>query len=77
MGFTCATDDFQKSRKTAIFENCVKNLSFEKIQRFDFFFKMARPVCIRLYFDLIKYFTPKPFIFKNVVFYIFNQKTRK
>ena len=28
--FTCATDDFQKSRKNAIFENCVKNLSFEK-----------------------------------------------
>ena len=35
--FTCATDDFQKSRKTAIFENCVKNLSFEKNQMFDVF----------------------------------------
>ena len=32
--------------------------------------EMARPVCIRLYFDLIKYFTPKPFIFKNVVFFL-------
>ena len=30
--------------------------------------KMARPVYISLYFDLIEYFTPKPFIFKNVVF---------
>ena len=29
--FTCATDDFQKSRKNTIFENCKKNLSFEKI----------------------------------------------
>ena len=67
MIFTCATDDFQKSRKTAIFENCVKNLSFEKNQMFDVF-KMARPVCIRLYFDLIKYFTPKPFIFKKFFF---------
>ena len=28
--FTCAADDFQKSRKNAIFENCIKNLSFEK-----------------------------------------------
>ena len=27
-GFTCATDDFQKSRKNAIFENCIKNMSF-------------------------------------------------
>ena len=30
VSFTCSTDDFQKSQKTAIFENCVKNLSFEK-----------------------------------------------
>ena len=72
----CATDDFQKSRKTAIFENCVKNISFENNQMFDVF-KTARPVCIRLYFVLIKYFTPKPFIFKNVVLYIFNQTRRK
>ena len=35
--FTCATDDFQKSQKNAIFENCIKNLSFEKIQMFDVF----------------------------------------
>ena len=28
--FMCATDDFQKSRKNVIFENCIKNLSFEK-----------------------------------------------
>ena len=76
MSFTCATGDFQKSRKTAILENCTKNLSFENNQMFDVF-KMPRPVCIRLYFDLIKYFTPKPFIFKNVVFCIFNQKSRK
>ena len=77
--FTCATDDFQKSRKTAIFKNCVKIYRLKKIKCL-IFFKMARPVCIRLYFDLIKYFTPKPFIFKNVVFFFFaffNQKTRK
>ena len=59
-----------------IFENCIKNLSFEKIEMFDVF-KMARPVCSRLHFNLIKYFTQKTFIFKNVVFCIFNQKTRK
>ena len=35
--FYVATDDFQKSRKNAIFENCNKNLSFEKIQMFDVF----------------------------------------
>ena len=35
--FTCATDDFQKSRKNAIFKNCIKNLSFEKIEMFDVF----------------------------------------
>ena len=49
-------DDFQKSRKNAIFENCIKNLSFEKYQMFDFF-KVARPVCSRLHFDLRKHFT--------------------
>ena len=35
--FTCATDDFQKARKNVIFENCIKNLSFEKDQMFDVF----------------------------------------
>ena len=58
MIFTCATDDFQKSRKNAIFENCIKNLSFEKIEMFDVF-KMARPVCSRLLVNLIKHFTQK------------------
>ena len=33
--FTCATDDFQKSRKNAIFENCIKIQSFEKNEMFD------------------------------------------
>ena len=74
--FTCATDDFQKSRKNVIFENCIKNLSFEKIKCL-MFFKVARPVCSRLHFDLRKHFTQKPFIFKNVVFCIFYQKKRK
>ena len=32
-----STDGFQKSQKTLIFENCVKNLSFEKNQMFDVF----------------------------------------
>ena len=35
--FTCATDDFQKARKNVIFENCIKNLSFEKNQMFNAF----------------------------------------
>ena len=56
--FTCATDDFQKARKNVIFENCIKNLSFEKDQMFDVF-KVPRPVCSRLHFDLRKYFTQK------------------
>ena len=30
-------DDFQKSRKKVIFENCIKNLSIEKIEMFDVF----------------------------------------
>ena len=68
MIFTCATDDFQKSRKNEIFENCIKNLSFEKNQML-MFFKMARPVCSRLHFNLIKHFTRKTFIFKNVFFF--------
>ena len=71
--FTCGTDDFQKSRKTAILKNCVKNLSFEKIKCL-MFFMVARPVCIRLYFDLIKHFTPKPFISRNVDFCILTKK---
>ena len=33
--FTCAADDCQKSRENAIFENCIKNLSFEKVEMFD------------------------------------------
>ena len=67
MIFTCATDDFQKSRKNVIFENCIKNLLFEKIQMFDVF-KMAGPVCSRLHLNLINHYTQKTFIFKNVVF---------
>ena len=69
MIFTCATDDFLKSRKNAIFENCIKNLSFEKIEMFDVF-KMARPVCSRLHFNLLKHFTQKTFNFKNVVLFL-------
>ena len=76
MIFTSATADFQKSRINVIPKNCKKNLSFEKNQMFDVF-KVARPVCSRLHFDLSKHFTQKPFIFKNVVFLHFYQKTRK
>ena len=78
MIFTCATDDFQKSRENAIFENCIKNLSFEKKREMFDVFKMARQVCMPLHFNLIKHFTKKSFIFKNVFFFcIFNQKTKK
>ena len=71
--FTCATDDFQNLGKNVIFENCIKNLSFEKNQMFDVF-KVARPVCSRLHFDLRKHFTQKPLIFKNVDFLHFLPK---
>ena len=37
--FMCATDDFQKSRTKAIFENCIKNLLFEKIEMFEVFLR--------------------------------------
>ena len=74
MIFTCATDDFPKLRKNVIFENHLKNLSFEKNLLFDV--KVARPVCSRLHFDLRKYFTQKPFIFKNVVFFAFFTKKK-
>ena len=76
MIFTCAADDFKKPRKNVIFENCIKNLSFEKSKMFDVF-KVARPVCSRLHYDLRKHFTQKQFIFKNVVFCIFYQRTMK
>ena len=69
--FTCATDDFQKARKNVTFENCIKNMSFEKDQMFDVFLK-----CSRLHFDLRQIFTQKPFIFKTF-FSIFYLKTRK
>ena len=49
-----------------IFENRIKNPLFEKMKCL-MFFKMARPVCSRLHFNLIKPFTKKTFIFKNVV----------
>ena len=77
MIFTCATDDFQKSRENAIFENCIKNLSFEKKKKMFDVFKMARQVCRRLHFNLIKYFTKKSFIFKNVLFFFFEFLTKK
>ena len=63
----CATDDFQKSRKNAIFENRIKNLSFEKIEMFDVFLRLLDQfvaTCILI----VKHFTQKTFIFKNDVF---------
>ena len=42
------------------------------------FFKVASPVCSRLHFNLIKHFTQKTFIFKNVVFaFLTKKKTTK
>ena len=67
--FTCTTDDFQKSRKNAIFENCIlKNQSFEKLRCLMFFFKMARPVCSRLYFNLINILLKKHLSSKMLFF---------
>ena len=45
-----------------IFLNCIKNLSFENNQMFDVF-KVARPVCSRLHFDLREHFTKKTNIY--------------
>ena len=59
-----------------IFENCIKTCRLKKIICL-MAFKVARPVCSRLHFDLRKHFTPKPFIFKNVVFCIFLPKEVK
>ena len=74
--FTCATDDFKKSRKNVIFENCIKNCCLKKIKCL-LFFKVARPVCSRLHFDFRKHFTQKPFIFENVFFFAFLQKKKR
>ena len=65
-----------KNSENVIFENCIKNLSFEKNQMFDVL-KVARPICSRLHFDLSKQFTHKPFIFKNVVCLFFAFFTKK
>ena len=72
----CATDDFQIARKNVIFENCIKNLSFEKYQMFDVF-KVPRPVCSRLHFDLRKHFTQKLLIFKNFFSFHFLPKNEE
>ena len=67
--FTCATDDFQKARENVIFENCIKNLSFEKAQMFDVF-KVPRTVCSRLHFDLRKHFTKKNILSSKTFFFL-------
>ena len=66
--FTCATDDFQKSRKKVCRLKKMKCLMI---------FKMARPVCGRLHFNLIKHFTKKTFILKNAVSFAFLTKKRR
>ena len=73
MIFTCATDDFQKSLKMYFLKIALKICRLKKIKCL-MFFKVARPVCSRLHFDLGKHFTQKTFIFKNVVFCILYQK---
>ena len=60
---------FKNLGKMRFLKNANKNMSFEKIEMFDVF-KMARLVCSRLHFNLIKYFTQKTFIFKNVFFFL-------
>ena len=70
----CATDDFQKSRKNAIFENRIKNLSFEKIEMFDVFLRLLDQfvaACILI----VKHFTQKHLSSKMLFFAFFNQKT--
>ena len=68
MSFTSATDDFQKSRVNVIFGNCIKNMSFEKNQMFDVF-KVARPVCSRLHFDLRKHLLKNHLSSKTLCFF--------
>ena len=71
--FTCATDDFQKSWKNVIFENCVKICRLKKNQKFDFF-GMARPVCSHLHFVLIKHLLKKHLSSKTLFFAFLTKK---
>ena len=70
---------FKNLIKLRFLKIVLKNLSFEENQIFEclMFFTMARPVCIRLYFDLIKHFSQKPFIFRNVLFLHFQPKNEE
>ena len=59
------------------FENCIKNLSFEqKIEMFDVF-RMARPVCSRLHFNLIKTFYSKNINLQKCFFFAFLTKKQR
>ena len=57
-----------------IFENSVKILSYEKK---NVFLTMARPVCRRLHFNLIKHFTENHLASKTLVFAYLTKKTKK
>ena len=59
--------------KNVIFENCIKIGRLKKIKCL-MIFKVARPVCSRLHFDLRKHFTQKSFIFKTFFFLHFLPK---
>ena len=74
--FTCATDDFKKYRENAIFENCVKIYRLKNSNVF-VFFKMARLVCFRLYFELIIFFYSKTICLQKRCFLHFKQKNEE
>ena len=74
MIFTCATDDFQKYRKNAIFENCITNISFEKNQMFDVLRWLDQSVaaCILVWENILL----KKHLFSKTLFFAFFTKNR-
>ena len=71
MIFTCAADEFKKTSEKCDFLKLQKKPCRLKKIKCLMFFKVARPVCSRLHFDLRKHFTQKQFILKNVVCFVF------
>ena len=67
MIFTCATDNFQKSRKMLFLKIALKICRLKKKNQMFDVFKVARPVCSSLHFDLGKHFIQKPFTFKTLL----------
>ena len=74
MILTCATDEFQQFWNNAIFENCVKNLSFEIIQMFHGFFRWLDQFVTACILILLKVSLKKLFSSKTLIFAFLTQK---